>query len=288
MNIDGLKKVCFIILCLHRVLAYGQSVETTAKNETWSRGSSGWEYDFFEPGGTFIPEEIRPKSFLSIGQTGYVFTNKKKTGIFAGYNFSFLLPNSLEQFQAGIEVKKYVPPFKIDLNLGLAFRRPLNGLINIYGGLGVKWEFMASNGLSAIEWNNKTGPRTEESFKLSLGGIGSMFGILGDIGVKIDISEKMFISLGSAAVFNIKSEKLNTVKTAYYNVYDEHNQLTGVMHMHEQYAGKESIYGLLGVRPYISIGRNAWSIIKTKGKKGIDKIIITEGVSGEGKIQDEQ
>jgi hypothetical protein len=238
-----MRKILLIVLCVQAVLVYAQNEEKVTTVEQWSDYGIGWEYGFFDADKTMIWDELLPKSLIGFMPRAYVFYNGKNIGFFFQDGIFLQLP--LEK-QPG----DYNPAMQLEFSLGAAFRFPLSDKLNLFAGLGVNLNFMSDYAWTTW-WQQGTQISDTSEYNLSI----IKIGLLCDLGLKIDITEKTYISVGSMFFLSYASETAGI-----YHDYNENDT------WHE-YREEENSYGLFRIRPYIAIGTNSWSITKIQGNK---------------------
>jgi hypothetical protein len=230
-----MRKILLIVLCAQSVLVYAQNEEKVTTAESWLDFGLGWEYDFFDADTTMIPDTILPKSLIGLVFKAYNFANNKNIGLFGQYGIFGHLP--LEEQPGG-----YYSTIQFECSFGAAFRLPLGNKFNLFAGLG------GNLNVSSYAWQMQLSQGTEiiDTFDYSLSI--SKIGLLCDLGLKIDITDKTYISVGSMFLLSYVTEEAEI-----YHHYDENDT------WHE-YREEENSYGLFRrIRPYIAIGTNSWS-----------------------------
>jgi hypothetical protein len=204
-----MKKAIFVLFCF---IFVGASL--SAMQETWFSG--GFEFGNYlertpDEGNTYIGSP-------GFNLNGYMFEDKRNIGVFIHYSFLFPV------------VTEYDGQF--DFIFGVGFRHSFSDRFKLQAGIGFDWAALFAD----YEQDSK------DYSKLAMD-----MGIGGDIGIKYDITDVVFISAGvslSAFFFNYTeislSERLSNNVTMRTQIFD----------------GRVKEYMLLGAKPYISIGYN--------------------------------
>jgi outer membrane protein W len=238
-----MRRILLIVLFVQALLVYAQNEEKLTTAELWSDCGLGWEYDFFDADKTMIPKELFLKSLIGFMPKFYSFYNVKNIGFF--FQDAIFLQLPLEK-QPG----DHNPAMQLELSLGAAFRLPLSDKLNLFAGLGGNFNYMWDYAWKT--WSQQGTQISDVSeYKLNM----SKIGLLCDLGIKIDITEKTYISVGNMFLLSVAIEKAGI-----YHDYDENAK------WHE-YREEKNVYGLFRIRPYIAIGTNSWSISKKQGNK---------------------
>jgi hypothetical protein len=216
------------------VLAAGLNSTVFSLSESSLALGFGWDH-FFE---NTSSGEQQAKTYLSapgMAYNAYVFINKKNIGLFT--DMAFLFPNrgtlDINGVKTSVDLGVYNVLFQFDAIIGPGFR--FNISENSVVQLGVGLNYMQTVGsYTKYVWNgfstNKVG-FTMFAFNLGIGG---------DIGIKIDMTDVFFVSVGSVFSFDFAN---------FTNVYSSFGNTSG-------WADN---YSMIGMRPYICIGVNTWS-----------------------------
>jgi hypothetical protein len=247
MEGDRMRKIWFFVLWLMGAsFAYSQANEKTMARESWMDVGLGWEYDFYNLNAdTAFPGELIPASLIGGNVKWYGFGKDKAIGGFICLGVLMQLPINEQPF--------HYPANQLDVNFGIAFRLRLIDTVYFFSGIGVNYNYS----MSTFEWYRAPVNSADRQFDR----IATVLkvGVCMDLGLKIDIKEKFYLSLGGMVFYDYVMEK--TLRIAYaYDISDE-----SVI-----YGKGENSYGLLRIRPYLSFGVNFWSVTKRRG--GIGKM----------------
>jgi len=222
----------FIFLFVISYLAFSQQ-------EVWV--SAGYEFGYFadryknqgvtiETGTISRGMNISSYNFLA-----------DRFGIFA--HGSFLSPKSSWVWDntgiSNVDLSNYPFNFDVGLIFGLVFRVDFTDDFKSYFGLGFNWFTTSATypGTGNISYNRET----------------NNFGIGGDIGLKIDVSDRFFLQLGS-------------ILTLDFARYTRTETYTGTSLLSTS-RGWNDKYIMLSARPYLAVGLNLfWSFDNDRRK----------------------
>jgi len=198
------------------------------QQEVWV--SVGYEFGYFADRYKNQGETIETGTFsrgMNISSYSF-FTNS--LGIFA--HGSFLSPKNSwiwnDNGISNVDLSNY--PFNMDIGLiiGLAFKIDFTDDFKSYFGIGFNWFTTSAMypGIGTISYSRKT----------------NNFGIGGDIGLKVDISDRFFLRLGSILTLDFAR---NTVIETYTG--------TSLASTSREWNDK---YIMLSARPYFAVGLN--------------------------------
>ena len=220
-----MKKLSFLILFFLYFHIYAQDNEKSIIFEAWGGLGLCWEYNFI-PQKVLSPNEITAKSLIGLNTNFYAFLNDKPIGFFQSPAFFVHLP--LEKQNV------YYPAFQMDYSLGAAYHYHMKDNLTFFLGLGGNVNFM-----QGFNWNFN---ENRDTFEYNTSQ--QKFGVALDIGLKLDITGKTYISFGSTLIYDFVIKKTNIFKN--YNGNDDWYQ----------YRDLNINYGLLRIRPYIAFGSN--------------------------------
>jgi hypothetical protein len=226
-----MKKLFLLILFFLYFYIYAQGNEKNITFEAWGGLGFCWENNFI-PQNTLSPNEIPAKSLIGLNTNFYVFLNDKAIGFFQSPAFFIHLP--LEKRNV------YYPCFQMDYSLGVAYHYHIKDTLTLFFGIGGNINFT-----QGFNWNFS---ENGETIEYNTGQ--QKFGGALDIGLKLDISSKTYISFGSTLIYDFVIKKTNAFNN--YNSNDDWHQ----------YRDLNINYGLLRIRPYIAFG----SILKRSAK----------------------
>ena len=201
------------ILCV--LLIFGVSFSAFSMQETWF--SIGIPFgNHFERG--YGIENIYMGS-PGISFSVYEFFNRRNIGMF--FNFGFYNPVIINSEIERTSMVHY------DLTLGPGFRHNINERLNLHFGIGflVQRQFM----LKTIDGR--------ETMDTRLG-----FGIGGDIGLTFDLTDAIFLNVGSLLNYNFANHRTAFSSTdSWENTRRDSRGWIGNYHM-------------FGIRPYVALG----------------------------------
>jgi hypothetical protein len=169
----------------------------------------------------------------------YAFWNKKDIGIFV--HDSFLFPSTLESKSNGITTNVDLSIYDLILQVGLiigpGFRHSFTNSLKLYYGFGFSFLQTTAMYNQLVSYNM----------------LAYNFGIGGDVGIKYDISDFIYFSIGSAMSYDFKNFTL--IKTSYGNTS----------------SWSDISYRMYSLRPYIGIGMNFYQKDINTGKPNDSK-----------------
>jgi hypothetical protein len=168
---------------------------------------------------------------FGINFSGYSFWNHEKNiGFF--FNYSLLLPYRNPLAVNTIE-NNYNPVASADFLLGPGFKYHINDKLILHYGVGLN--FTIFNFLN----------RTNDEIKYSDHRIG--LGIGGDVGLKYDITDIIYLNIGTTLTYNFANHRLaeSTVDNWTNTRRDSSGWVNG--------------FSMFGIRPYIAVGVNMYS-----------------------------
>ncbi|MFC1239705.1 hypothetical protein ACFGOO_09790 [Treponema vincentii] len=182
-----MKKAAVALLCVIILIP--------AFAETESLGYFGFQYGSYwekmtKPEGTSKTWIGSPGLFYN----GYAFFNKKNIGLFI--DDSFLFPSNSSATVNGITVKDGVKDFDFrflfQFGIGPAFRYSITNKLGIHLGAGFHISMLSAN-------TNRTviDPVTFRTSRIEIRSFSLGLGIMGDIGLKYDITNIIYFDIGS-------------------------------------------------------------------------------------------
>jgi hypothetical protein len=166
-----------------------------------------------------------------INVSGYGFSNKKNMGMFFNYGFLFPAANTIAHDVNLILHGNFI--------LGPGFRYNINENLKLHWGIGFDFNVYAL--LDRVNEDKET-----RDSRIGLG-------IGGDIGLKYDITDVIYINFGTTVTYNFANYRgLESTDDNWTNT----RQVT---------SGWINNYALFGIKPYIAIGFNYY---QEKGKWG--------------------
>jgi len=204
-----------VILCV--LLIFGVCFSAFSLQETWF--SIGIPFGNHFERGTSI-ENIYMGS-LGGSLSVYEFFNRGNIGLFV--NFGFYYPVIINT-----EIER-TSMFHYDLTLGPGFRHNINERLDLHFGIGflLQRQFMTMTICGRDTIDTRLG-----------------FGIGGDVGLKLDLTDAIFLSVGSLLNYNFASRR--TVLSTMDNWDNTRRDFSG-------WIGN---YHMFGIRPYVAIGIN--------------------------------
>ena len=190
-----MKKVVLILLCV--------IISISAFADTESLGTLGFQYGSYwekmtKPEGTAKTWIGSPGLFYN----GYAFFNKKNIGLFI--DDSFLFPSNSSATVNGITVKDGVKDFDFrflfQFGIGPAFRYSITNKLGIHLGAGFHISMLSAN-------TNRTviNPVTFRTSRIEIRSFSLGLGIMGDIGLKYDITDMVYFDIGSKLALDFAS-----------------------------------------------------------------------------------
>jgi hypothetical protein len=172
----------------------------------------------------------------------YGFSNTKNIGVF--FQWSMLFPKAISGNE---EAKGY--NLQIDFLVGTGFRYGFTEQLHLYGGIGLTWMFMTAS----YSRNDPKIAGTSLDYEKSL----SNLGLGADIGVKYDVTDYFYISIGSTvSCLFISSASL-------YSFSHPSNDTSIQTRISNDWVKD---YFLMNVKPYIGIGFNSYAEKRSWGK----------------------
>jgi hypothetical protein len=169
-----------------------------------------------------------------INLSGYGFWNKKNIGMFFNYGLLFPVVDNKNNYE---------PVVQGDFILGPGFRYNINEKLKLHFGIGIDVNLFALLDRTNIDIKEATDKR----IALGLGG---------DIGLKYDITDVIYLDFGAALSYNFAGHRL--VESTVDNWTNTKRETSGWING----------YSMIGIRPYIAIGFNYY---QEKGKWGKPK-----------------
>jgi len=207
-----MKKFFFVILIFLCMSAMVFSDEWRAEERWLSIGANFGNY--FEDGSDLGDFHVGSPG---LNLSGYSFSNHRNIGFFFNFGVLFPVMNSIES--------NYNPTIQADFLLGPGFRFNITDRFRLYCGAGLNVNLLTlydRESVSAEFLNDKIS-----------------FGIGGDVGVKFDFTNAIFINVGSTVSYNF----------AAYNFVETNKVASGWI----------DGYSMIGIRPYVGIGFNFYS-----------------------------
>jgi hypothetical protein len=203
-------------------------------SESWTGLGFGWG-NFFEnvskDGDSTKTHMSSPGATLN----SYAFENRGNIGILS--NMAFLFPNrgtlDINGVKTSVDLSVYDILFQFNAIIGPGFRYNVDDKLALQFGVGLNYMQTVgsyTNTIFVAGYAEKVG-FTLLAFNLGIGG---------DVGMKLDITDTVFVSVGSTLSFDFASH-------------------TSVFSSYENTSGWASNYSLFGIRPYLCIGFNSWA-----------------------------
>ncbi|GHT70037.1 hypothetical protein FACS1894110_20710 [Spirochaetia bacterium] len=168
--------------------------------------------------------------------SGYGFYNQSKIGFFFNYGLMFPVVNNIEN--------GYSPIDQADFLMGVGFRHELNKKLNLHFGVGPNFNMYFL--LNKVDNDVKA---TDARYS---------FGIGGDIGLKFDLTDSIFIDVGTTLSYDFATYR--TVDSTNDNWTNTKRESSGWI-----------TNSFFGIKPYVAIGFNVYQ--KTsKAKLGKPKL----------------
>jgi hypothetical protein len=165
---------------------------------------------------------------------GYGFWNQKNIGMFFNYGLFFPVAETFGN--------NYKPIVQADFILGPGFRYNINEKLRLHFGIGLDVNLLFL--LDRVDKNNKV---TDKRIALGIGG---------DMGLKYDITDVVYIDFGTTLSYNFAGHsKIESTLDNWTNTKMESS-------------GWINRYSMFGIRPYIAIGFNYY---QENGKWGKPK-----------------
>jgi hypothetical protein len=165
----------------------------------------------------------------------YTFWNKKNIGLFInlGLLFPVKITSEVNGAKTDVDMSSYKFLFQENMIIGPGFRYSFNDRFTLLAGLGLDVLFSAASYSKSVYvgygWIYNVG-YAEFSFGLGIGG---------DAGIKFDITDKVFLKLGSTISYNFA--KHTSISSSLGNT-----------------SGWASTYSMIGFRPYLTVGLNLY------------------------------
>ncbi len=230
-----MKKFCLAVLIgtLSSVAVFGES-------ETWL--SIGFEYgSFFEHASD---SGITTDSYMAspgIALSTYTFWNRKNVGFFI--HDSFLFPTNILTTINGtttdIDLGIYDLLVQVGIIIGPGFRYSFNKNIKLHYGIGLSFLETVANYSSYSSYYGTTISYSMFAFN---------FGVGGDIGVKYDVSDIIYLDVGTILNYDFKNYTLISSSFSDASSWSNRN------------------YRMISFRPYICVGFNFY-----RSKEGLGK-----------------
>jgi hypothetical protein len=160
--------------------------------------------------------------------SGYGFRNYQNIGTF--YNIGFLYPvtDNIES--------NYISTVRADILIGPGFRHNISEKLKLHYGIGFNLSisnFLDEESIDIKTYDRRTG-----------------FGIGGDVGIKYDITDKIYLDFGTALHCNFVN---------YRYVYSTEDKWTN---RRQEYSNWINNSLTVGMRPYIAIGMNLYQRVE--------------------------
>ncbi len=218
-----MKKMLFVCLLMLIINVFSFSLE-----ESWLSTGAGF--------GNYIEKDKALGDFymgaFGINLSGYGFWNKKNIGIFYNYGFLFPSVNNIEN--------NFDPILQFDFLWGVGFRHHISEKLKLHYGIGFNVFF--SSFMDRIDRDHKT-----TDYRIGLG-------IGGDIGIKYDITDVVYVDFGTSLSYNFAS---------YRNVKSTNDNWTNTK---QEASGWINNFSMIGIKPYIAVGFNVYE--ESNGKWG--------------------
>jgi hypothetical protein len=160
-----------------------------------------------------------------INFSAYAFPNHKKNiGLFINFGLLFPVLNTIEDNYDLVTKSEYI--------FGPVFRHNINEKIKLYYGIGINFYF--SYFLNDVNDNIKY-----SDYRTG-------FGIGGDVGFKYDITDIVYINIGTTLVYNFVSARTAESTTDNWT------------NTRLDFNGWSNNFSMFGIRPYIAIGLNSY------------------------------
>jgi hypothetical protein len=227
------KNICLVIL----ILGVCASVFSFSPSESSISLGFGWgnAFESAEEGGKTV------KTYMGspgITLESYQFWNGHNVGLFA--NAGFLFPVKMTSDASGVktdvDLSIYDYLFQENLIIGPGFRRGLNDRFTLLVGVGLDLLFNIAAYSKSVYvgygWINNVSHSTF-SFGMGIGG---------DVGVKFDITDKVFLKLGSTVSYDFLC--YSSIRTNLSAIGNQSGWVSG--------------YSMIGFRPYLTVGLNVY------------------------------
>ena len=217
-------------LLLGFVLILGINALAFSLDEGWISLGANWS-NYFDRGsnlGNFY------MGSPGLNLSSYAFPNQKNIGFFVNCGLFFPVVQTIE--------KNYKPIIQVDMILGPGFRFAINETLKVHAGIGVDINCLYL--MYRISEDNKT---TDDR---------SAFGIGGDIGLKYDLTDVIYINFGTTLTYNFASYQL--VRSTQDNWTNTEREASRWINN----------YSLIGIKPYVAIGFNHYQEKGQWGKPG--------------------
>jgi hypothetical protein len=195
-------------------------------------------------GSKTVQEETFKNNLVAPGIVldSYVFWSRKNIGLFV--NMAFLFPIG-GQFDT-IEFENYKFMYQLNPIIGPGFRFNFTDRLMLKTGFGLN--YMQSFGTFRAPVFISPGFTDTVSYFI----LAFNFGVGGDIGLKFDFTDNVFLSTGSTIAYNFLCH--TSVSSEYTSVRTR--------------SGWDSDYYMFNIRPYLCIGINSWDEGSFFNRKG--------------------
>ena len=219
------------------VLIIGVNTALFSTEEVWQDGWMGVGLNF----GNYFQNDSNLGNFytgsLGINSSGYGFWNHNKNfGIF--YNYGLLLPYRNPLSMNTIE-SNYNQIISVDLTSGPGFRHRFNEKLLLHYGIGLNFGAFGFLDIGRDEMRS-----LDQRFSLGIGG---------DVGLKFDITNAVYLNIGTALNFNFLEYRLARSTTDNWT------------NTRQDFSGWNTNY-MFGIRPYIAVGVNFYNKKTKLGK----------------------
>jgi hypothetical protein len=205
-------------LLLGLVLLFGINALSFSLEEGWTSVGATWS-NYFDRGselGNFY------MGSPGVNFNAYGLWNQKNIGMFFNCALVFSVVENIEN--------NYKPIVQADYMIGPGFRYDINKSLNLHFGIGLN-----VNQLCLMD-------RTDEDTK-SIDNR-TAYGIGGDIGLKYDLTDVIFIQFGTTLTYNFASyQSVRSTQDNWVNTKKEASRWI-------------NNYSLVGIKPYMAIGFN--------------------------------
>jgi hypothetical protein len=207
------------------------AVSAFAMTESWT--SVGYEKGMFlELDGDDTNYTMQSEG---IGSSSFTFAEGSDSGLY--FHGSFMLPTTGTKTQNGntteVDYSQFDFISQIGIVIGPGFRNRISGGVSTYCGLGLSVMQLAGYYENGFDY---------------YGILGYSFGFGGEIGLKVDLSDALYLGIGVVGTYEFKS--YTTISST----------LTGTN------SNWSDDYSLFSARPYIMIGFNSFNKTATIGK----------------------
>ncbi|MCL2411708.1 MAG: hypothetical protein FWC97_08705 [Treponema sp.] len=187
-------------------------------------------------------QEINPNSYtglLGLNFGGYRFFNENNFGIHIHGFFAVPIISSIHNNFDNHDFR-----FHVGLTYGLGFRHKLTEILTFRSAIGLNSSF------SIMDYRDYLllhGNVLYETMRFDLG-------VGGDLGLKFDLTDRFFLSIGSVLTFDFL--RLLVMDVLYTDVSFE-----------ERTVGRIEGFRKFGVRPYITVGFNIFREYDSRGRR---------------------